>query len=304
MLILIAFAGICLGWLAGLLFATAKGLMGTCRSPAQVKSKCDGTLRVVTLNLAHGRGLAPNQALVNSDVLSDNVNKTAHYLDSLDADIVGLQEVDKDCNWSGNLSQARSIAREAGFSHYRMGINNERSGRYQLIYGNAILSRFPIVRFENHPFSDWKVGGKGFLIADLDMGDRLLSVVVVHLAPVGNWIRKRQVRQLVGTLAGRNHPLIVLGDFNSEAGVGTPVEELCQSLKLKTVNTGAGAEDTFRFLRGKRIDFIFASEEIEFSNYYVSEAMLSDHRPVVGDVSVKCDTEGSQMQERSTVLHA
>ena len=76
MLISIAFASICAGGLVGIMVASAKGLIGTSSAPAQVRGKRDRTLRVVTLNLAHGRGLAPNQALVESDVISSNLQET------------------------------------------------------------------------------------------------------------------------------------------------------------------------------------------------------------------------------------
>ncbi|MEF8787959.1 MAG: endonuclease/exonuclease/phosphatase family protein, partial [Planctomycetota bacterium] len=183
--------------------ASAKGLIGTSSAPAQVRGKRDRTLRVVTLNLAHGRGLAPNQALVESDVISSNLQETAGYLDDLDADIVGLQEVDKNCNWSGNCSQARRIAEHTQFSDYRLGVNNNRAGRYQLVYGNALLSQYPVQQYQNYPFSDSSIGGKGFLVAGVEVGDRTLTFCVVHLAPVGKRIRRRQIRKIIAALEDR-----------------------------------------------------------------------------------------------------
>ena len=295
MLVLIAFAGICAGGLLGLMVASAKGFIGASKAPAEVRAKGDQTLRVVTLNLAHGRGLAPNQALVESDVISSNLRETARYLDALEADIVGLQEVDKDCNWSGNCSQADDIAKRAGFREYKLGVNNHRAGRYQLVYGNALLSDLPVLECQNYPFSDSSIGGKGFLVADVKIGGRVLTVCVLHLAPVGKGARRRQVQNIIGALKNRENPLVVMGDFNCELGRDNVLEEMCEALELDTPRRGEGAGDTFRFLRGRRIDYIFSSRSLRVSNYHVGEAELSDHRPVICDVHLapeSGETEG------------
>ena len=294
MLILIAFAGICAGGLVGLMVASAKGLIGTSTAPSRVRAKRDHSLRVVTLNIAHGRGLAPNQALVESDVISDNLHETARYLDALDADVVGLQEVDKNCNWSGNSSQVKYIAENGGFGEYRLGVNNCRAGRYQLVYGNALLSSYTVSQYQNYPFSDSSIGGKGYLVADIEVDDRILTLCVTHLAPVGKKARRRQVQHIISTLERRDNPLVVMGDFNCELGKDGILEEMCTVLDLETVRQGSGADDTFRFLRGRRIDYIFSSRSLSVSNYHVGEAKLSDHRPVICDLHVVEDDDSGE----------
>jgi len=56
-------------------------------------------------------------------------------------------------------------------------VNNRRTGGYQLNYGNAILSRHPIVAWENVTFGTHKVGEKGFLYAEIDVRGHLLPIV-------------------------------------------------------------------------------------------------------------------------------
>jgi len=284
MLILIAFAGICAGGLVGLMVASAKGLIGTSTAPTHVRAKRDQTLRVVTLNIAHGRGLAPNQALVESDVISSNLQETARYLDALGADVVGLQEVDKDCSWSGNSSQIKSIAQKTDFEEYLLGINNNRAGRFQLVYGNGLLSKYPVTDYQNYPFSTSAIGGKGYLVADIKVDGRVLTFCNVHLAPVGKRARRRQVRRIISTLGECDNPLVVMGDFNCELGRDEVLDEMCAALDLDTVREGEGAGNTFRLLRGRRIDYIFSSRLLQVSHYHVGEAKLSDHRPVFCDL--------------------
>jgi len=62
------------------------------------------------------------------------------------ADIVLLQEVDEGVPRSRELDLARELAAAAGFEHYAVGHNvTLRKGRY----GNATLSRYPILRERN-----------------------------------------------------------------------------------------------------------------------------------------------------------
>lgn len=299
MLVFIAFAGICAGGLVGLMVASAKGLIGTSTAPGRVRAKSEHTLRVVTLNVAHGRGLAPNQALVESEVISDNLRETAHYLDALNADLVGLQEIDKNCNWSGNSSQVKYIAENAGFDEYFLGVNNRRAGRYQLVYGNALLTNYEVLKYQNYPFSDSSIGGKGYLVADVEVDDRVLTLCVVHLAPVGKRARRRQVRHIISTLETRDNPLVVMGDFNCELGGDGVLDEMCTALDLETVRKGSGADDTFRFLRGRRIDYIFSSRSLNVSNYHVGDAKLSDHRPVICDLHVAEEKDSGEQPDKN-----
>ncbi|HEY4593405.1 MAG TPA: endonuclease/exonuclease/phosphatase family protein, partial [Thermoanaerobaculia bacterium] len=61
-----------------------------------------------------------------------------HY----EADVVMLQEVDEGAPRSRELNLAEELARGAGYPHFALGHNvSLKKGRY----GNATLSRFPIV---------------------------------------------------------------------------------------------------------------------------------------------------------------
>ena len=279
---------VCMAGAVGLVAAAGCGLTGVSRAPVTTPAKSEHTLRIVSLNLAHGRGRAPNQALVQSDVISQNLDTTADYLEALEADVVGLQEVDKNCNWSGNHDQASSIAETAGFDDYRVGVNNRNAGWYQLVYGNAILSEYPIRDWQNHPFSESSsIGGKGFLVADIEVNDRVITFCVVHLAPVGWEVRERQVERIISALEDEENPLVVMGDFNCEVGEDSVLEEMCSSLGLETQREGRGTGDTFDFIRGRRIDYIFSSASLDPVAYRVGKAQLSDHQPVICDLHIE-----------------
>ena len=73
-------------------------------------------------------------------------DRVASILGYLAADIVLLQEVDEGAPRSRELDLARVLARDLSYPHVAVGHNvTLRKGRY----GNATLSRFPILRERN-----------------------------------------------------------------------------------------------------------------------------------------------------------
>lgn len=273
------------GLFAGLFLAYVRGVvLRPVQAPEHTMTKPPGTIRFVTLNVAHGRGLALYQGFVDSDRIRSNLEELGDYLKGVDADVVGLQEIDRDCNWSGNFDQLEVIARRAEYPYCRFGINNRNGGNYRLYYGNAILSRYPIVRFQNHPFGDAKVAEKGFLVADIDINGQVVTCVVTHLDPIRKSERQREVRRMVETLEEETNPLVVMGDFNCELEEHSPPRTLCNELDLKMPAEQMEGRETYWQFLGRTIDFVMTSREAEVSSYRVGKAKLSDHHPVIADL--------------------
>lgn len=285
------------GLLIGLFLSYARGVvLREVKAPDTVFEKPPEVIRFVTFNVAHGRGLALYQGLVDDERIQSNLKELGEYLRRLDADVVGLQEIDQDCNWSGNINQLEVIAREAGYPHYRFGVNNRNGGDYRLFYGNAILSRHPIVSFENHPFGDAPVAEKGFLIADVNMGGECVTCVVTHLDPIRKSEREEQVRKIAEVVGDRDKPVVVMGDFNCELENESPMKTLCRELDLQIPGQEEKRRDTYWQLLNKTIDFVFASDGITYENYRVGEAKLSDHYAVIADLVL----EKSEKEESSS----
>ena len=73
-----------------------------------VETDCGNSLRVMTLNLAHGRGQGLHQALQNAGVRNSNLEKVRALLAGEAPDLVALQEVDAPSFWSGYSSTSVS----------------------------------------------------------------------------------------------------------------------------------------------------------------------------------------------------
>ena len=84
-------------------------------------------------------------------------------------------------------------------------------------HGNAVLSRFPIARWENEDISQSGLEQRGMLHCEIDLPDGVrLHCLNVHLGLFARW-RHRQLEQLQARIAARvprTAPLLVAGDFN------------------------------------------------------------------------------------------
>jgi len=138
----------------------------------------------VTFNIAHGRGLIPIQGLTSSRKLRLNLRRISDLLGKLGADLVALQEIDECSVWAGSFDHLDYLRAHAGYPHAAFGINNRRSGLVNLCYGNALLSRFPIEETETIVFGKRRVGEKGFLFTEVNVGGRVVPIVNLE------WIQK------------------------------------------------------------------------------------------------------------------
>lgn len=171
-----------------------------------------GILRVATYNIHKGvQGLGPARRL--------EIHNLGHAVEQLDADIVCLQEVRRlhrrearyFDRWPA-VPQAEYLAPEGYESVYRTNAVT-RHGEH----GNALLSRWPVVRHQHEDISDHRFEQRGLLHVEVDVQERRVHVIVVHLGLIPG-SRARQVDQLTRFIAREvpgDAPLVVAGDFNA-----------------------------------------------------------------------------------------
>ena len=85
-------------------------------------------------------------------------------------------------------------------------------------HGNALLSRYPITRWDNEDVSTHRFERRGLLHCEIDIPgwSRTLHCVCVHLALTarGRGRQMELLRQRIERLVPEDAPLIVAGDFN------------------------------------------------------------------------------------------
>jgi endonuclease/exonuclease/phosphatase family metal-dependent hydrolase len=253
-------------------------------------------LRLVTFNIAHGRGLTPIQGLTSSRKLRLNLRRIADLLGELGADLVALQEIDECSVWAGSFDHLDYLRAHAGYPHAAFGINNRRLGLMNLSYGNAILSRFPIMETETIVFGKRKLGEKGFLFAEIDVGGRVVPVVNLHLHFGSRKTRLVQLDLLVAWLRVKERergrgwaiPPIVCGDFNTpETGDDATASLLSHLNDYGDYRLHPLLGPTFPSPMPRRaLDFIFVPPGCKAVRSEVVRSYLSDHRPVLVEFSV------------------
>jgi endonuclease/exonuclease/phosphatase family metal-dependent hydrolase len=253
-------------------------------------------LRLVTFNIAHGRGLSPIQGFTSVRKLRLNLRRIAGLLEKVGADLVALQEIDECSVWAGSFDHLDYIRAHAGYSHAAFGINNRRSGLMNLCYGNAILSRFPINAPETIVFGRRRVGEKGFLFAEIDVGGRIVPIVNLHLHFASRRRRLLQIDLLVAWLRQKERergrgwavPPIVCGDFNNPDTRDDATAAMLSHLgDYGDYSLHPLAGLTFPSpLPRRALDFILVPPGCRAVRSEVIRSFLSDHRPVMIEFSV------------------
>jgi endonuclease/exonuclease/phosphatase family metal-dependent hydrolase len=172
----------------------------------------DGQLRLVTLNIHKGLSHFNRRTVIHE--LRDGLR-------ALDSDIVFLQEVQGEHErhalrlpgWP-RVPQHEFLAEDRWLQH-AYGRNAVYTHGH---HGNAILSRFHIVSFENEDVSDHRLERRGLLhcVVSVPGWSRNLHCVCVHLS-LHDRGRRRQLDALVRRLeplAAKDAPIIIAGDFN------------------------------------------------------------------------------------------
>lgn len=143
-----------------------------------------------------------------------DLHRVGEVLRELSPDIIALQEVGDFRGKTSREDQPELLAELLGL-HMAFGPNVVRNGRR---YGNAILTRLPILESRNYDLSVPKREPRGALRCDLDLGNgRPLHVFSLHLG-LGSGERRAQQSLLLGSdilrEAVRRDPVVVCGDFN------------------------------------------------------------------------------------------
>ena len=256
------------------LFLSALGLawLPGCNSPDITPV----VLRVMTYNIHHAEGLDGKVDL----------ERIANVIRQSNADIVALQEVDKNTRRTGGIDMPADLARRPGMNIvFGANLDNYQGGQY----GTAILSRFPIESHENHLLKQTREGEqRGVLQAVLAVNQGQLLFICTHLDHTGDpaerLFSETQFTGLFARHAGL--PALLCGDFND-----TPASELHKRRSKKWTDAWSIAGKSNGFTMGsanptRRIDYIWLSSKKNFRVRWVDvpRSEASDHLPLVAEI--------------------
>jgi endonuclease/exonuclease/phosphatase family metal-dependent hydrolase len=272
-------------------------------------------LRVVTYNIAHGRGpIEDNWKGGTADERLARLNRIGDLLKEMHADVIVLNEVDFDSSWSFGVDQAAYLAERAGYTHWA----EERNLDFRVLwrtwrFGNAVLSRYPIVEAREVSLPGevgWETilaGKKRGVLCKLDANGTQFQVLAAHLSHRSEPVRVASAQMILNLAAAADSPILVAGDLNStptgfphshiDAGGKNAIDVLDASGQFIRRPELAPQESgmTYPSIDGKSvIDWILIPKSWQFHDYQVKLSELSDHRPVIAEIHIAPSNERSQ----------
>ena len=160
-------------------------------------------LRIVSYNIHKGRSMSGKDSLYD-------LRLGLHHLRP---DLLFLQEVQGRNDKHVNLDAQHASLAAALQMNAAYGCNAVRD---MTDHGNALLSRFPILSFENEDVSDHAMEQRGLLHAVVDIAGQEVHCFVIHLGLFGG-SRIRQIEAMaarIRKMVPDDVPLLIAGDFN------------------------------------------------------------------------------------------
>ena len=221
------------------------------------------TIRVATFNARHGR---PARGLARFGLLREQCA-------TLDADVLGLQELDRCVVRSYFVDQPHRLGRALGMEVAWAAARRPILVGYE---GNALLGRGPlsdvsIVELPRSPDRFTRMA----VMARVALASFELSVAVAHLQNHGPEAA-RQLPVVLEHLGGYPEPRVLLGDLNLRRPEAAPV------LEAAGYAVADGGPTSPADVPYQQIDFV-AVRGLTIRRAEVVPTIVSDHRPLVVD---------------------
>lgn len=238
-------------------------------------TKLDSQLKVLCYNIHHAN--PPSKPdFIDLDAIARVITESG-------ADIVALQEVDKNTKRSGNVDQAKVLAERTGLNYQFFKAIDYNGGEY----GLAILSRFPLTAIKSYALPQ-KIKAENRILAQatVQIGDQQVIIANTHLDATGNPAnRTAQMQHIVATYQDTKTPIIIAGDLNAVAQTDA-IKLLDQHFKRTCVE---GCLGTIPQDNPKRtIDYI-ATKNTSWKllqHTVIEETYASDHRPLTAKFKI------------------
>lgn len=213
-------------------------------------------LRIVSYNIHGGKDL----------FWRNRLEEMAETLSSLEADVIGLQEVHQNNRYG---YQASYLADRLQFDYVYGPALQIADGAY----GNAILSKLPLV-YSSAQLLPAKREPRNLLQTTVKWEGSNLDIWVTHCS-LDDKSRQVQLQALTKAVSSQQEkPFVLLGDFNSSSIQFPSFMQDCARVKnLHRLSTLVPL--------AKRVDFIFASPHWRIAQYQRVEVKWSDHYPIL-----------------------
>jgi len=238
---------------------------GAVREPTHPSANASGwPIRIMTYNLHQG---FDTDGYLGMEAL-------ARVIDGTGADVIAMQEISRGWYINSSLDMLPWLSQRLEM-RYLFGPAADP------IWGNAILSRYPILEhgLGTVPKGDG-VMKRGYIWARLDVGNgEELLVIATHLHHIEteHEVRIPQIQTILDFWDEREST-IILGDMNSWPD--SPEMDLFRDAGLQDAFALVGRGDGYTFASNnlfERIDYLWVTPDLQVSELVIPESTASDH---------------------------
>lgn len=245
-------------------------------------------LKIMTYNICSGHHFESGNPGIY------DLSKCSEVIAKIGPDICGLNEVDFNAKRSGKVDQVGEIGKVTGMNPFfgksiTFEWDDPDSG-----YGNAVLTKFPILETEVVPIPDPEVKDeeayyetRSVSRVKLDVNGTAVTVLQTHfgLAIAEQQNAQQTILKLLDTISG---PVILMGDFNIR-----PNNFLLNPIRERLTDTAFLVDGYFKTFPSYacdypdcKIDYVFVSEHFKAVSLDVVQTLASDHLPYAVEVEL------------------
>lgn len=222
-----------------------------------------------------------------------DIARIARVIKESGADLVALQEVDVGVKRSGQIHEVQLLEEMTGLDS-RFGPTQHYQGG---LFGNAVLSRFPILDVEIHPLpysesdENRTTYPRGCIVVTVQGPDgkplRIVSTHFQHNVHEDRVAEAEAINELLASGEGEKIRTILAGDMNARPDE-EPIRILLEAWENATDDPPSPTAPAVN--PRSRIDYIFYRPGGKFKvtrASVIDESVASDHRPVFAEFELK-----------------
>ncbi|OLO28196.1 hypothetical protein BTR23_18115 [Alkalihalophilus pseudofirmus] len=238
-------------------------------------------LKLLSFNIRHGLG---------TDRRVD-LHRIAKIIKQSDADIIGLNEVDKSFSKRSHfIDQTSWLAEQLQMESIFAPAISIRSRKVeQREYGNALFSRYPIKDTKKHivRLRPFLCEPRSIIESTIQINQTLVKALVTHFS-LHPLLRRKQLNKVL-ELSTSELPTLLMGDFNCRPysrdynKLVSSFNNTCDKRIQKELGTYPSRKPKFQ------LDYIFVNDQFDviYSDVITTYKEASDHLPITSLVKIK-----------------
>lgn len=251
-------------------------------------------LKIMTYNIAGGSYYGIDSDIDSNGAAPRKLTHCAQVIKDISPDICGLNEVNRFELDEEEADQTAFLKKFTGLGHGYFGKTNSFSFPVQRDYGNAVISKHPVLSSEIIMIPDPERKDENAYYETRNVTKVKLDVaggITVLQTHFGLAVAEKQnaMTTLCDIIDNTEGPIVLMGDFNIR-----PTDFLLNPIRERLFDTAFIRENeylkTFPSYKTKhpdcKIDYIFVSKHFKTLSVDVPQLQVSDHYPYLIEVEI------------------